>query len=66
MRAVIAIIEIDDGKAIAEDLGTIDYLSREFDRLADNGIFLEDAKILDNDDECDIKAIELANTIFSL
>ena len=64
MRTVIAILEIDDDKAITEDIGTIDYLEREFSWLADSGVFLQNAKILDEDDEYDAKAIELANRIF--
>jgi hypothetical protein len=65
MRTVIAILEIDDDKAIAEDLGTIDYLQREFGWLEQSGIFLKNARILDDDDKCDVKAIELANKIFN-
>ena len=65
MRKIIAMIEVDDDKAIAEDLGTIDYLQREFGRLADSGIFLGDARILDDDDKYDAKAIELADSIFN-
>ena len=64
MRTVIAIIEIDDDKAIAEDLGTIEYLEREFVWLEQSGVFLQNAKILDEDDEYDAKAIELAEKIF--
>ena len=64
MRTVIAILEIDDDKAIAEDLGTIDYLAREFDLLEQSGVFLQNARILDNDDKYDTNAIELANKIF--
>lgn len=64
MRTVIALLEIDDDKAIAEDLGTLDYLEREFKPLKQSGIFIESARILDDDDEYDAKAIELANQIF--
>ena len=64
MRTVIAMIEIDDDKAIAEDFGTIDYLEREFGWLENSGIFLKDARILDDDDKYDVMAIELAKTIF--
>ena len=64
MRTVIAILEIDDDKAIAEDLGTIEYLEREMGWVAESGVFLQNAKILDEDDEYDTKAIELANQIF--
>jgi hypothetical protein len=64
MRRIIAMIEVDDDRAIAEDLGTIEYLEREFGWLEQSGILLGDARILDNDDEYDTKAIELANKIF--
>lgn len=64
MRTVIAIIRVNDDKAIEEDVGTIEYLEREFGWLGDSGIFLDEARILDDDDECDTKAIELANKIF--
>jgi hypothetical protein len=64
MRTVIAMLEIDDDKAIAEDLGTIEYLEREFGWLEQSGISLQNARILDDDDEYDAKAIELANQIF--
>ena len=65
MRTVIAILEVDDNKAIAEDLGTIDYLEREMGWVAERGVFLQSAKILDDDDEYDSKAIELASQIFN-
>ena len=64
MRTVVAILEVDDDKAIAEDMGTIDYLEREMGWVADSGIYLQNARILDDDDEYDAKAIELANRIF--
>lgn len=64
MRTVVAILEIDDDKAIAEDLGTIEYLEREFGWLEQSGVFLQNARILDDDDECDTNAIELVNKIF--
>ena len=64
MRKIIAIIEVDDDKAIEEDLGTIDYLEREFGWLNESGIFLEDARILDEDDKYDSEAIALSNKIF--
>ena len=65
MRKVIAIIEVNDDKAIEEDIGTIDYLEREFVWLSDSEIFLQNAKILDEDDVYDARAIELANEIFN-
>lgn len=65
MRTIIAMLEIDDDKAIAEDLGTIEYLEREFGWLEQSGISLQSARILDDDDEYDAKAIELADKIFN-
>lgn len=64
MRTVVAILKIDDDRAIAENLGTIEYLERGFGWLADSGVFLQNARILDDDDEYDAKAIELTNKIF--
>lgn len=64
MRKVIVMLEVDDNKAIEEDLGTIDYLEREFGWVADSGIYMEHAKILDDDDEEDAEAIVLSNRIF--
>ena len=64
MRRVVAILEVDDDKAIEEGLGTIDYLEREMVWITESGIFLWNAKILDEDDEYDAKAIELTNRIF--
>ena len=64
MRRVVTILEVDDDKAIDEDLGTIDYLEREMGWVAESGIFLQNAKILDDDDKYDAKAIELVNKIF--
>lgn len=65
MRTVIAILEVDDDRTIAEDMGTIEYLEREMGWVADSGIYLQNARILDNDDKYDTKAIELANKIFN-
>lgn len=65
MRTVIAILEVDDDKAIAEDMGTIDYFEREMGWVANSGIYLQNARILDDDDEYDAKAIELADKIFN-
>lgn len=65
MRTIIAMIEIDDDKAIQEGLGTIDYVEREFGWLNESGIFLNDARILDDDDKYDVEAIRLADKIFN-
>lgn len=64
MRNVIVMLEVDDDRAINEGLGTIDYVQREFGWLEQSGIYLESARILDEDDEEDAEAIELANKIF--
>ena len=62
MRTVIALLEIDDEQAIAEDLGTIEFLEKVCSYCS--VINLQEARILDDDDEYDAKAIELANQIF--
>jgi hypothetical protein len=64
MRTVIAIIEVDDDMADDEKMGTLDYLDMKLGWLISDGIILREAKILDDDDEYDAKAIELANKIF--
>ena len=64
MRRVILMVEVDDGMAIAEDMGTIEYLERELGWLEESGVFLQNARILDDDDGEDAEAIELSNTIF--
>lgn len=64
MRQILAMISVDEDKVIEEDLGTIEYLEREFGWLSESHIFLGAARILDEDDPCDSKAIELANKIF--
>ena len=53
MRNVIVMLEVDDNKAIEEELGTLDYVHREFGWLKESGIFLDNAKLLDEDDEYD-------------
>ena len=62
MRTVVAILEVDDDKAIAEDLGTIGFLEKVCSYCS--VINLQNARILDDVDEYDAKAIELANKIF--
>lgn len=64
MRDVIVVFEIDDDRAIADGLGALDYLEREFASLAIKGVTLQNARILDYDDEYDAKAIALTNKIF--
>jgi hypothetical protein len=65
MRTVIAILRVDDDRAIAEDVGTLEYLEREMGWVEQSGIFLQNARILDDDDKYDAKAIELADKIFN-
>ena len=62
MRTVIALLEIDDDRAISEGLGTIEFLEKVCSYCS--VINLQEARILDDDDEYDAKAIELANQIF--
>ena len=64
MRKIIAIIEIDDDMAIENNMGTIEYLEQEFGWLGESGIYLENARIVDEDDIYDKKALELVNEIF--
>lgn len=64
-RKVVAVIDVEDDNAIKKDLGTIDYLKREFGWLEESGIFLSEARILDDDDEEDIEAISMVEEIFS-
>ena len=64
MRKIITMIEVDDNRPIAEDMGTLDYLEREFGWLEQSGVFLQNARILDDDDLYDKEAIEMANLIF--
>lgn len=66
MRKIVATIYVNDERAIEEDIGTIEYLEREFDWLSDSGICLEEARILDDDDPQDAKAIRLVNKIFRM
>ena len=62
MRKIIAMIDVDDDRAIAEDLGTIEFLEKVCSYCS--VINLTNARILDDDDRYDAKAIELANKIF--
>ena len=62
-RTVVAILKIDDNRAIEADMGTIDYLENVLSPLTSSGIILDEAKILDNDDPEDATAIKLAKLI---
>lgn len=62
-RTVVAILKIDDSRAIDADMGTIDYLETVLSPLAYSGIVLDEARILDDDDPGDTDAIKLAKLI---
>jgi len=66
-RRIVAIIVVDDDKAIEEDMGTLDYLEEEFSYLQemDSGIYIEDARVIDDDDPYDADKIEMVNKIFN-
>lgn len=59
MRKIAAILDVDDNRAIEEDLGTIDYVAREFSRIKDSGIALNYAKVFDHDDAYDNDFVQL-------
>jgi hypothetical protein len=65
LRRVVAIIEVDDDIAIAENSGTLDYLLKKMVRMQRSGIELVEAKILDEDDPEDAEAISLTDKIFN-
>ena len=65
MRKVVAILDVDDNRAIEENLGTIDYVAREFDKVRDSGIVLNYAKIFDYDDEYDNDFVQLILAIIA-
>ena len=64
MRKLILLVDVDDNFAIEEDIGTIDYLEREFGWLNDSGIYLDQAKIVDEDDIEDKELVKLVDKIF--
>ena len=61
-RTVVAILKIDDSRAIEADMGTIDYLEDSLSSLTSAGIILDETRILD-DDPGDTDAIKLAKLI---
>ena len=65
LRRVVAIIEVDDDIAIAENSGTLDYLLKKMVSVQRSGIELVEAKILDEDDPEDAEAISLTDKIFN-
>ena len=64
MRKLILLVDVDESFAIEEDIGTIDYLEREFGWLNDSGIYLDQARIIDEDDIEDKELVELVDKIF--
>ena len=64
MRKLILLVDVDESFAIEEDIGTIDYLERKFGWLNDSGIYLDQARIVDEDDIEDKELVELVDKIF--
>ena len=64
MRKLILLVDVDESFAIEKDIGTIDYLEREFGWLNDSGIYLDQARIVDEDDTEDKELVELVDKIF--
>ena len=64
MRKLILLVDVDDTFAIEEDIGTIDYLEQEFGWLNDSGIYLDQARIVDEDDAEDNELVKLVDKIF--
>lgn len=64
-RRILAELFVEDDKAIEEDLGTIDYVEREFGWMSESGISVGQMRILDDDDPEDAKASDLADKIFN-
>ena len=64
MRKLILLVDVDESFAIEEDIGTIDYLEREFGWLNDSGIYLDQARIVDEDDAEDNELVKLVDKIF--
>ena len=64
MRKLILLVEVDENFPINEDMGTIDYLEQEFDWLNDSGIYLDQARIVDEDDTEDKELMELIDKSF--
>ena len=64
-RRILAELFVEDGRAIEEDLGTIDYVEREAGWMSESGISVGQMRILDDDDPEDAKASDLADKIFN-
>ena len=63
MRKIYAVIIVDEKRPIKENLGTIEYLENEFNWLEQSGIYLETARILDEDDKADKAKLTLLKEI---
>lgn len=66
MRKLILLVDVDENFAIEEDIGTIDYLERELGWLNDSGIYLDTAKIVDEDDDYDKEIISAIDNCLRL
>ena len=64
MRILVLLVDVDESFAIEEDIGTIDYLEREFGWLNASGIYLDQARIVDEDDIEDKELVKLVDKIF--
>lgn len=64
MRKLLLLVEVDENFPINEDMGTIDYLEQEFGWLNDSGIYLDQARIVDEDDIEDKELVKLVDKIF--
>lgn len=64
MRKLLLLVEVDENFPINKDIGTIDYLEREFGWLNDSGIYLDQARIVDEDDVEDKELVKLVDKIF--
>ena len=64
MRKLILLVGVDENFPINEDMGTIDYLEQEFGWLNDSGIYLDQARIVDEDDAEDNELVKLVDKIF--
>ena len=63
-KRILAELFVDDDRASEEDLGTIDYVEREAGWMSESGISVGRMRILDEDDQEDAKASDLADKIF--
>ena len=66
-RRIVATIIVNDAKAIEEDIGPIEYLENMFSDIQEMGefdVYLENAKVIDDDDPYDTKAIKMVDKIF--